>query len=315
MDDKLLKILGGSTEHYPYALERKYPRIFATLMLLWDTPEMESYFAKLMVNERTDRDGFPPDVAGEIVHLSLIHAGQHRKNVKQDVWSTEARMFANFDPLATTRTLFTWPEIPRATAEAIETLGVPCNPDGFFRAAETGNINALSLFLGAKVHTETRNENDWTPLMSAVFNDREEIAKLLIGQGAKVNAFENGGNTPLHWAAFSGRLACCKLLLANKADINARSNFGWTPLYQAVARNHLVVAAFLMANGADINASGRDGMSPLHKAAAGGAIEILKLLLSHGADKSLTNQLGETPLGVAIKNHQDEAETLLRSGL
>lgn len=311
MDQKLLKILGGSTEHYPYALERKYPRIFASLMLLWDTPEAEAYFDKLMVNERADRDGFPPDVAGEIVHLSLIYAGQHPKQIKQDVWSPEARIFSKFDPLASTRTLIIWPDIPAATAAAIDSLGVPCTLDGYFRAAETGNIHALSLFLGATVHTETRNENDWTALMSAAFNGHEELARLLISQGAKVRAVEGGANTPLHWAAFAGRLDCCQLLVAQHADLDAPSKFGWTPLYQAVARNHLAVAEFLIAQGANPNATAKDGLTPLHKAAATGSLDMIRLLLNHHADARLTNLLGETPRALARKNNHDEAAALL----
>ena len=131
MDQKLLSILGGDTHHYPYALEKQYPRIFATLMLLWDTPEMESYLTKLMVNERIDREGFPPNVAAEIVHLSLVHAGQHHKKDKDDVWSPEARVFSNFDPVATgTRNLLAWPNIPRVVALEIQEQGVACRGIG-----------------------------------------------------------------------------------------------------------------------------------------------------------------------------------------
>jgi ankyrin repeat protein len=315
MDQKLLSILGGSTEHYPYALERGYPRIFATLTLLWDTPEIEPYFMKLMVNERVDREGFPPDVAAEIVHLSLIHAGQHRKDNKDDVWSPEARMFTNFDPLASNKNLVSWPSFSHDTSLAIQSLGAACNLDGFFRAASSGNVPAIRLFLEAGVHLETRNEDGWTILMSVVYNDYEELADLLIQKGARVKACENGGNTPLHWAAFAGRLGCCKLLVKHQAEVNARSNFGWTPLYQAVARNHMIVASFLIANGADINASAKDGQTPLHKAAATGSLELINLLLSHHADTSLTNQFGETPLILASKNNRDEAATILRAAI
>lgn len=315
MDQKLLKILGGDTEQYPHALERNYPRIFATLMLLWDTPEMESYFVKLMVNERTDREGFPPDVASEIVYLSLVHAGQNHKDSKDDVWSPEARMFTNFNPLVSGKSLISWPSIPRDTVLAIQSLDVPCNQDGFFRAAAAGNVTAIRMFLEADVHLETRNEDGWTVLMTTIHKGHEELASLLIQKGAQVNVSENGGNTPLHWVAFAGRLSCCKLLVSHQAVIDARSNFGWTPLYQSVARNHLNVATFLIAHGADIDASARDGVTPLHKAATTGSLELIELLLSHGADTALTNQLGETPLALALKNHQEEAVLLLRGGI
>ena len=209
MDQKLLKILGGDTEHYPHALERNYPRIFASLMLLWGTPEIDPYFVKLMVNERTDREGFPPDVASEIVYLSLVHAGQHHKVSKDDVWSPEARMFTNFNPLVPGKSLISWPSIPRDTALAIQSLDVPCNKDGFFRAAAAGNVTAIRMFLEVGVHLETRNDDGWTILMTTIHNGHEELAGLLIHKGAQVSVSESGGNTPLHWAAFAGRLSCC----------------------------------------------------------------------------------------------------------
>ena len=311
MDQKLLSILGGDTHHYPYALEKQYPRIFATLMLLWDTPELEAYLNKLMVNERIDREGFPPNVAAEIVHLSLVHAGQYRKNAKDDIWSPEARVFSNFDPIANTKNLIAWPNIPRVTALAIQEQGVSSNLDGYFRAAASGNIKAVHMFLEAGVHLETRNEEGWTILMTAVQNGQNVLADLLIKQGALVNAREGGGNTALHWAAFGGKFEACKLLVENAAEIDARSNFGWTPLYQAVARNHMIVASYLIGQGADVNAAAKDGFTPLHKAAATGLLEEIKLLLSHGADASSVTQLGDTPLALAIKNNQDEAVALL----
>lgn len=312
MDQKLLRILGGDTHHYPYATEQKYPRIFATLMLLWDTPEMTSYFDKLMVDERGDRAGFPPDVAAEIVHLSLIHAAQHQKSIKNDVWSPEARIFTHFDPLASIKTEMTWPSIPQNIFLNIQALGIACTPEGLFRAAETGNQTAIELFLSAGVPLETRNAGGWTILMSAIYNNHQSLALCLLEAGAKSESFEEGGNTALHWAAFAGRLECCQLLVAYHAQIDARSNFGWTPLYQAVARNHIKVASFLIAKNADINTSGKDKQTPLHKAAAGGSIELIKLLLNYGADAQRINQLGETPLVVARKHNQDEAVAILR---
>lgn len=313
MDQKLLKILGGDTQHYPYALESKFPRVFTTLMSRWDTAEGEPYLNSLMVSERPDRAGFPPDVAAEIMHLSLIHAGQHQKQLRQDVWEPEARMFTHFDPLASQRNVLSWPVIPADTVKILQSLGIAPTPEGFFQAATTGNIASVRLFLDAGVPIETRNGEEWTALMSAAYSGYENLVNLLLRKGAQVNSFEHGGNTALHWAAFSGRLACCELLVLNDADIDARSTFGWTPLYQAVARNHLMVASYLLDNGANVNTYAKDGQTPLHKAAASGSLDMIKLLLRHKADAKSTNQLNETPIVVAVKNRQDEAAAILSS--
>ncbi|MFA6922177.1 MAG: hypothetical protein WC216_10060, partial [Gallionella sp.] len=87
MDQRLIRLLGGSTRHYPYALESKFPRILGTIMSLWDNDEeIDDYFMGLMVNDRPNRIGFPPDVATDIMHLSLVHASRVAPDKIADIW-------------------------------------------------------------------------------------------------------------------------------------------------------------------------------------------------------------------------------------
>ena len=61
------------------------------------------------------------------------------------------------------------------------------------------------------------------------------MAKLLIAQGARVNAQNHRGNTPLHAAADQGLIGVVHALLNNGAEVNLPNNQGQTPLFWAVA--------------------------------------------------------------------------------
>jgi ankyrin repeat protein len=51
-----------------------------------------------------------------------------------------------------------------------------------------------------------------------------DILMYLISRGAEVEARDLTGVSPLHWAAVNGHLGCCRLLLANGANVNAMTN-------------------------------------------------------------------------------------------
>ncbi|HUZ59235.1 MAG TPA: ankyrin repeat domain-containing protein [Hanamia sp.] len=57
--------------------------------------------------------------------------------------------------------------------------------------------------------------------------------RIIIKNGADVNAKQMKGVTPLHSAAHNGRNELAKLLIDNGADINAKMDNGHTPLFMA----------------------------------------------------------------------------------
>ena len=73
MDARLLKILNNREQNYPHALEKQFPRVFGQIMALWDKPEIDALFSELMVTKRSDRQGFPSEVASDIIYLSMVH--------------------------------------------------------------------------------------------------------------------------------------------------------------------------------------------------------------------------------------------------
>ena len=76
----------------------------------------------------------------------------------------------------------------------------------------------------------------------AVLKDNGEIVKLLLDNGAKIEikAKDQFQSTPLTWAAFWGLYEMAKLLLEEGADVNAPDVNGSTPLAGASVQNPFV---------------------------------------------------------------------------
>jgi hypothetical protein len=78
MNERLLKILNNREQNYPHALEKQFPRIFEKIMSLWDSPEVDAFLADLMMTTRSNRQGFPQDVASDIIYLHMLHEAKNK---------------------------------------------------------------------------------------------------------------------------------------------------------------------------------------------------------------------------------------------
>jgi uncharacterized protein len=122
-----------------------------------------------------------------------------------------------------------------------------------FEAAALGKVKRLRELLEANpTVAQARSEDDFTALHYAAFFDGPDSARLLVDNGADVNAF-------------------------------ADNELGVHPLNSAAAAGQREVAAILLEHGADPNAPTRGGFSPLDAAGANGDEKLAALLRSHGA--------------------------------
>ena len=161
------------------------------------------------------------------------------------------------------------------------------------RPARSGR--AVEFLLARGADAKATNHFGASALMAAVASGDEQSVRLLIKNGADVNAHPaptelgfvlGGGRSPLMWAAFRGDTSIMKLLIDAGADVNGVGGLG-TPLAQATWAGHTVAARLLLQRGANVHLSGpRDGYAPLHWAASSeqGSDALAKLLLTHGAD-------------------------------
>ena len=100
----------------------------------------------------------------------------------------------------------------------------------------------------------------------------------------------------IHDAAIQGQFHVAKILLQNGADVNAKNNNQYTPLHHAADKGHSKIAELLIQSGADVHAKSSYQSTPLHYAARNGYLEVVEVLLNHGARKDLKGYWNRTPL-------------------
>jgi len=116
----------------------------------------------------------------------------------------------------------------------------------------------------------------------ALANGLDDAAKVLIVNGADVNAKPFSSIPPLAWAVTRGNEEAAELLMARGADVNVVVT-GSTLLHSAAAANQAVIAKLLIAHGAAVNARDDDGRTPLKIALERGSADVAALLRAHGA--------------------------------
>lgn len=129
------------------------------------------------------------------------------------------------------------------------------------------------------------------------------------------DAFQDAEVVSLLQAVRDGDLSKAKLLIAQGANVNAYGYEGVTPLiWMLYQRDDRAMGILLDLGGNPNQPMGNGGETPVWFAASGGHLQALKLLLSYGGDP---NSLGRRTAAITIameNNHMDCAELLLRRG-
>ena len=118
-------------------------------------------------------------------------------------------------------------------------------------------LDALLRYPGTNVDAPAMNGN--TALMMAAYKHNKPAAEALIAKGAAVN---RPGWTPLHYAAASGDDDIARLLLAHGAKVDSVSppaSGKYTPLMMAAREGHQDSALFLLGQGADPQLKNSEG--------------------------------------------------------
>ncbi len=288
MNPKMFEILTANPDKLPTRVRKSYPGILDKISDAWGTDGVDEVFAALLVADRENRQGFPPEVTQEILTLNMLHEKYRHLNIEPD------------DPWALERDMS---ELETAAFVArSQEKGRAYTPETLFKAVEQGETHLAFDFVRAGMGVDIRRGDEWTPLMVALFNGHEETAMMLLSRGANVRAKANRGYEPIHWAALSGYERAVKFILDRGGNVNAETDYGWTPLLQAASRGHVGIARMLIDRGASVNASEHEGWTPLHKACANSFVEMVRLLVQRGADTRQRSATGITPLELAMKS-------------
>ena len=182
-----------------------------------------------------------------------------------------------------------------------------------------------------------------TPLIIAVGNSYIDTAKILIENGANINAVDIEGWSALSYAVNNGDIEIAKLLLENKAkikdelliaikspivessinmmkllidnkvNINYTDEDGFNPLNIAIESRDMELTKFLITNGANVNSLMQDGVSLIGYAIAQNNMDLLQMLIENGANVNYTNgdSWANTPLQTASRLGLDNVVRIL----
>jgi ankyrin repeat protein len=162
-------------------------------------------------------------------------------------------------------------------------------PD-IWEAARLGDGQRVAACLASGIAVNQRDATGATALHWASLNGQDHIIRQLLEAKADVNVAEAGlGMTPLHGAARWNRLTSAKLLLANGAKVDARDRFGRTPLFGAMVKNRFEMIDLLLGSSADLSARNNEGQTPLDWAIAHRKPKLIEHLMECGAQRAPAN--------------------------
>ena len=123
--------------------------------------------------------------------------------------------------------------------------------DDFAMAASEGRIDDVKEMLH---NYSISNEDLNDALLSAVCEEHRNVAKLLIEEGANVDAIDGGGVSVLTSAVISSFVDVVEILFFRGANINSASYTGFTALMAAAEAGNVEMAQLLIERGANIDA-------------------------------------------------------------
>jgi len=148
---------------------------------------------------------------------------------------------------------------------------------------------------------------------AAALGRLDRLKQCLRDAASASNSRSKDGFTALHFACFFGQPDAARLLIENGAAVDAVATNPTQvmPLHSAASSRNLEAARLLLERGAPVNARQQAGWVPIHAAAQNGDHPMVELLLQHGADPKLVNDQGKTSAMVAREKGHAEIATRL----
>ena len=203
-------------------------------------------------------------------------------------------------------------------------------------AIQKGDAARVSELIEANPALLQAHDGPATPLLTAIYHGKNDIARLLVERGAPVSfpeacalgdlaqverqltadpdllhVLSSDGYPPLGLAIFFHHPDVARLLIERGANVNtpAANAQRVAPVHAAAAASDHATMRLLLQGGADPNAQQQMDYTPMHGAASRGDVEMAKLLLEHGAERHPKASDGQTPADVARSHgHPEFAE-------
>ena len=150
------------------------------------------------------------------------------------------------------------------------------------------------------------DEENSTPLHSAVDAGYTEVVEVLMKYGASPIAMKDNQPSPLHQAAFLGSISVLKALGKHCTldQLEILNSDGRAPIHiAAFSSRNVECVQYFIDRGCDVNCHAKDcyGGTPLIAAVCSGALASVKVLLKNGANPLLQMNDGSNALHLAIQ--------------
>jgi ankyrin repeat protein len=192
-----------------------------------------------------------------------------------------------------------------------------------FTVVKQGNTERLLELLNSGLFPDALHELTFdTPLLTAIYNGRTEMADILLNYGAKPTHENGDGWNALHAAVQVSNMPIARRLVEEfKMDVNAEDPGGYTLLHRAIRKDDTQMVHFLLQKGASpVTLCGSDlgedayYESSLHLLSSDN-VGMAAILIQYGADINALDSDGTTPLYMACsKKHSGVALLLLAKG-
>uniref|UniRef100_A0A8D0CA49 M-phase phosphoprotein 8 n=1 Tax=Salvator merianae TaxID=96440 RepID=A0A8D0CA49_SALMN len=155
-------------------------------------------------------------------------------------------------------------------------------------AIKNGNYALVKMALNSKeeYNLDQEDSSGMTLVMLAAAGGHDDILRLLIRKGAKVNFRQKNGTTALIHAAEKNNLTTVAILLEAGACVNLQQNSGETALMKACKRGNYDIVRLMIESGADCNISSNYHSNALHFAKQCNNLQVYELLTNHLATLS-----------------------------
>ncbi len=166
-------------------------------------------------------------------------------------------------------------------AKAVEFL-LSKSPDlTLHEAAAVGALEPVQQLVRERSRLiDSHSKDGFTPLALASFFGNLEVAEFLVNQGANIDLAANNSMqvAPIHAAVAGKHRAVARMLVENGANVNARQQQGWTPLHAAAQNGDEELVRLLLEKGADREARSEGGQTALDLAMVNGHGGVARLL-------------------------------------
>ncbi|MBU0728645.1 MAG: ankyrin repeat domain-containing protein [Proteobacteria bacterium] len=176
--------------------------------------------------------------------------------------------------------------------EELSRRGIEYTADNFTEAAKTGNLDILNLFIQAGMEIDARDGRRMTALIMASYGTQVGVLKMLLENGADINATGSGGLTAVVAAIHAQSEKThevISILADNGADLNLQDDIGNTALIYAVMEKNPdqeEMVSMLINRGADPNILNKAGVSALKIVSDRGYGNLVRLLWDKTDEKS-----------------------------